>query len=227
MPPAFVLSQDQTLMFISRQPAPAHLHLHLHLHSPVTDRGRRILNLEHASRRSGRTRQPAEQPIDGTRPSRSLSRDLSRNLSIKMRDGDLTRPSDQDAPNPETPSSSKPDQQNPPPTPSPRPPAPRSRRESSLQDPVPTDGAHRTRRPRIPSSRLSTMSNSQRPENTQSTNKYPPAKRQPAGPKADAPAGAPTALEQLHPRPRKAPAYTLPFGERQSSTTDDDRDQSI
>jgi len=116
--------------------------------------------------------EPANHYDRRTRPSRSLSR----SLSIEMRDGDLS-PERSRRPKSRTPSSSKPDQQNPPPTPSPRPPAPRSRRKAGPKDPVPTNRSHRTRRPRIPSSRLSTMSNSYGPKTDNRTNQKPPAQK--------------------------------------------------
>ena len=163
MPPAFVLSQDQTLMFISRGPAPGSL--------PLRSQPPRPRNRSRATDpglgtcvSSLRTRPPT---VIGRRPrpSRSLSREISRiPPEPDARSGDLSPERSR------RPKSSRPlhrpsrTGQNPPP--SPRPPKtarsiPKDKARQPMAGPRAGQRALRTRRPRIPSSRLSTMSNSQ------------------------------------------------------------------
>lgn len=80
--------------------------------------------------------EPANHSDRRTRPSRSLSRSLaiSRSRCVTA----ISRPSDQDAPNSRTPSSSKPNRQNPPPSPIPgTAPFSSKRKADSPKDPVP------------------------------------------------------------------------------------------
>ena len=139
-----------------------------------------------------------------TDPSLTISLEISRSRCMTA----IHSPERSRRPKFRTPSSSKPNRQNPPPTPSPRPPAPR--REASQPEGSRADG----RDPPDPPPThpfLSPLHNvkQQMGQTATADHDRQSDKRKTAGPKADAPARGPTALKQLHPRPRKAPAYTL------------------